>query len=832
MNSRLRLPIDGHLQEIERLWSTHANLVLQSPPGSGKTTRVPPALLASSALPQGAQIWVLLPRRLAAKMAAARVAEELGEALGHRVGYQFRFEKAVSTQTRLLFLTEGMLVRKLLGSPRLPAVHTVILDEFHERHLQSDFALAYLRHLQRSTRPDLKICLMSATFKAEPLAAYLGGAPVFTAQTPQFEVEQHYLNDSGPLALETLVVQNLQRHPLESGEDTLVFLPGFSEIKRTEAALHQARLYPMEILPLHGSLPPTDQQKIFEKFSRPKVVLATNIAESSLTIPGLKRVLDSGWHRQSRYSWWSGIPRLETRPISQAAAVQRAGRAGRTGPGRCFRLYTSWEFQSRPQESSPEITRADLAQMYLELLALGVSDLQDFPWLLAPEETVATHCLELLQRLGAVRQAHAQWEITELGRQLCSLPVHPRVGRLLWEGRERGVREAALTLAAGLSEGDLPEGALESIPHSRGFRRITEKLREQLGRALALNPAATLSSQPEQDLGLSVLRAFPDRVAKRSDRTWNFCLGGSGVVPKNLWDRVEDLYQRQELAVVLDVGESVRPGERSQVHLRSWLPMDPAWLYEDVSGLLQEKSELLWTEPEGRLVERHQITYGELVLEGSRGRPSDLHVAAEVFLRQALKFSDTAPFLKVHDLLTALGRLTDPSPLERALGKWKWVAQLKLDPSVPPPEVCLEKSFLQHLFHGLLHKEELKAWPFENRVLAYLPAGVQAKWQRWLPDTVTLPTRPRVQVHYDWDHEPYLASRLQDFFGLKMGPCLAEGRLPLTLKLLAPNNRPVQVTKDLNNFWRQTYPELRKALSRRYPRHRWPLDPLGEIPKP
>lgn len=821
------LPIDEHLPEIRSLWRRHPNFVLQSPPGSGKTTRVPPALLADPGLPAGAQIWVLLPRRLAAKMAALRVAEERGEKVGAAVGYHFRFEKALSKQTRLVFLTEGMLVRKLLGDPRLSGVHTVILDEFHERHLASDVALAYLRHLQNTSRPDLKLCLMSATFDAQALGRFLGGAPVFQAETPQYEVQVQYLAELSRQPMERLVAEHFRRHPLESGEDTLVFLPGMAEIRRTQEALRQGKAGPMELLALHGSMPPEDQQKIFQKFSRPKVVLATNIAESSLTIPGLRRVVDSGWHRQAEYSWWSGIPRLETRPIPQASAEQRAGRAGRTGPGTCYRLYTRWELESRPREGRPEIQRADLTQTFLELLALDIGDWEKFPWLETPPAAVQSHCLELLAQLGAAESREGHWRITPLGRQLSALPVHPRLGRLLLEGRERGVAAAALTLTAAISEGDLPEGPVEHVPAARNLRGNTAKLREQLARQLGEDSGAEPAREPEQALGLSLLAAFPDRVAQGKGRTWNFSQGGSGLIPQNLWNRIQDVYGAERFAVVLDVAESKRPGEKSQVQLRSWYPVTGDWLYEDHSGLLREDSGIQWMEAEGRLEARDCIRYGELILEESRGRPRDLDQACEVFLREALKYSESAPFTQVHDLFSAAERLGDPAPLVRALGKWKCLAATDLAPGLAPPESCLQGKFLRQLFHGFLRRSDWKDWPFEQRMLQTFPPEVQGRWQAWLPDAIALPGRKRVAIHYDWDHEPFVASRLQDFFGLQQGPTLFQGRLPLTLKLLAPNQRPVQVTKDLKNFWNKTYPELRPALSRRYPRHRWPGDPLA-----
>lgn len=825
MSSSPSLAIDAHLNAILDLWEGHPNFILQSSPGSGKTTRVPPAMLRSKFLPREAQIWVLLPRRLAAKIAALRVAQEWGEKVGGKIGYQFRFERARSNRTQVLFLTEGMFTRKLLQDPHLKHVHTVLLDEFHERSLQSDFALAYLRWLQEKTRSDLKIGIMSATLETTALSRALGDAPVFKIQTPQYEVERHYLSQQNKLPMETLVVEHLKKFPLGAHEDSLVFLPGMAEIRRTEKALKMARLPPMEILPLHGTLPPVQQQEIFKKFSRPKVVLATNIAESSLTIPGLKRVIDTGWHRQAEYSWWSGIPRLQTRPISQASAEQRAGRAGRTGPGHCYRLYTQWDLQSRPHHERPEIQRADLSQMLLEALDLGLPPWDQLPWLEPPPRPLAEHGLELLGELGALERKKGRWSITPLGRDLIRLPLHPRLGRLLLEAGQRGVPEPALNLAARLSEGDMDPGPLEISSLGASLQGQTAQLYGQLKKNLEGKWVQGSASDGDKALGMSLLKAFPDRVGARSGPTWHFSQGGTGSIPKALWQQIQDIHQDRDFGVILDVGESKRQGELSQIYVRSWFPLEVDWLYEAGSPWLQEHSEIKWLSSEGRLEEVDQIRYGALILESSSGRPRDWVQASRCFLREALKYSQEKPWTHIQDLLTALNHLCDASRLERPLAKWKCLYQARLIPSIPPPQEILSERALLQLFHGLRTQEELNQWPFEERILEVLPAEAVSQWQRWLPDQISLPGRPRVKVQYYWDQEPFLASRLQDFFGLAEGPSLLAGRIPLTLKLLAPNQRPVQVTKDLKSFWINTYPELRRTLSRRYPKHAWPESP-------
>lgn len=825
MRTTPTLPIDAHLNAILDLWESHSSFILQSAPGSGKTTRVPPAMLRAKSLPRGAQIWVLLPRRLAAKIAALRVAQEWGEDVGGSIGYQFRFEGARSRRTQVLFLTEGMFTRKLLQDPSLNKVHTVLLDEFHERSLQSDFALAYLRWLQQCSRPDLKIGIMSATLDTRALSQALGNAPVFKIATPQYEVERHYLSQASKLPMETLVVEHLKKFPLGPQEDSLVFLPGMAEIRRTESTLKGARLPPMEILPLHGSLPPVQQQRIFKRFSRPKVVLATNIAESSLTIPGLKRVIDTGWHRQAEYSWWSGIPRLQTRPISQASAEQRAGRAGRTAPGHCYRLYTQWDLQSRPHHERPEIQRADLSQMLLEALDLGLPPWSELPWLEPPPRSLAEHGLELLGQLGAAHFQKGRWSITQLGQELIRLPLHPRLGRLIVEASQRGVLEPALGLAARLSEGDMEVGPLDISGLGESLRGQTAQLHRQLKKALGGKGVMAPSVDLEAALGMSLLKAFPDRVGARSGPSWQFSKGGTGNIPKSIWKQTQDIHQDKDFGVILDVGESKRQGETGQIHVRSWFPLEVDRLYEADSEWLKESSEIKWLPTEGRLEEVDQIQYGELVLEASQGRPRDGVLAGQCFLREALKYPREKPWTHIQDLLTSLNHLSDASRLERPLAKWKCLYQSQLIPSLPSPQTLLAEKSLLQLFHGLRTQEELAKWPFEERILQVLPSKAVANWHRWLPDQVSLPGRSRVRVQYSWDQEPFIASRLQDFFGLAEGPSLLAGRIPLTLKLLAPNQRPVQVTKDLKSFWQKTYPELRPALSRRYPKHPWPESP-------
>ncbi|HJT23614.1 MAG TPA: helicase-related protein, partial [bacterium] len=423
------LPIDPLLPQILESLEKHSAAVVTAEPGAGKTTRVPPALLAAS-FAQDREIWVLQPRRLAAKMAALRVAEELGEGIGRRVGYQFRFEKVAGRETRLKFMTDGMLLPLSQEDPRLSRVAAVVLDEFHERSLELDLGLGFLRRLQLGPRPDLRIIVMSATLDAGELSAYLSACPVFKSEGRTFpvNVEYHPYPQEPDLSLK---IRSALRHLAEKGikGTTLVFLPGLAEIRRCGQALSKG---PAEVHALYGDLPVAEQQAVLSPSTGNKVILSTNLAETSLTVPGVTAVVDSGLTRQSRVSTWSGLGSLVTIPASQASAIQRAGRAGRLQEGTCLRLYTKFDFDHRAAYDLPEILRADLSRSLLDLLSLGVEDLEAFPWFSKPSAASLEASLSLLERLGAVQGG----KLTPLGRTMAGLPVAPRLAKFLLEAKE------------------------------------------------------------------------------------------------------------------------------------------------------------------------------------------------------------------------------------------------------------------------------------------------------------------------------------------------------------------------------------------------------------
>ncbi|HMX30272.1 MAG TPA: helicase-related protein, partial [Blastocatellia bacterium] len=567
------------------------NLIIEAAPGAGKTTRVPAALLDAE-LAAG-EVCVLEPRRLAARMAARRVAEERGEKLGQTVGYQVRFEEVASRETRLRFLTEGVLTRRLLSDPELKNVGVVVLDEFHERHLQADLALALLRRLQNTTRPDLKLVVMSATLNAAPIAAYLGNAPKLSSEGKRFDVaiEHSPREDNRPLAEQ--VAAAVRRLLAENPDgDVLVFLPGAAEIRRAQAACADlADKHNLLVLPLHGDLSAAEQDRAVKPASQRKIILSTNVAESSVTIDGVVAVIDSGLARVAGHSAWSGLATLNVQRISKASATQRAGRAGRTRSGRCLRLYTAQDFNARADHETAEIHRLDLAEPALELHAAGIADLNAFGWFEAPPSAAVEAADALLRKLGAI---DAQGSLTGVGEQMLRFPLHPRQSRMLIEAQSRGVFAEACVLAALIGERDIVAGDLfngRRVPQQAKHHSPSDlldrldlfaeaeranfsasKLREMnldVGATMAVDrvqrqllrlpisqsPSPPISpSQQDDALLISILAGYPDRVAKRrslKDEKAELLLSGGGAVPLSPASSV----RQSEFLVAVDAEE-------------------------------------------------------------------------------------------------------------------------------------------------------------------------------------------------------------------------------------------------------------------------------------
>ncbi len=854
--ARKQLPIDPLLPDIVNALAHAPSLVIEAPPGAGKTTRVPPALL-DQPFADG-EIIVLQPRRLPARMAAARVAEELHEEVGQTVGYTVRFEDVGGRGTRLRFMTEGILLRRLLVDPLLRGAKVVVLDEFHERHLATDLALALLARLQRRERPDLRILVMSATLESEPVCEFLGNCPAIRSEGRAYPVSVAYAETTDNRPLADRVASSVRRlHQDRCDGDVLVFLPGAGEIRRASDVLASwAADKDVLLVPLHGELPPAEQRRAVTPAARPKVILSTNVAETSVTIEGVVAVVDSGLARIASHSPWSGLPRLAVGKISQAAAIQRAGRAGRTQPGQAIRLYTRHDFDSRRLYEVPEIGRLDLSEALLTLAALGVADASRFDWFELPGAASMEAATTLLEKLGAIDRAG---HLTPTGHEMLRFPAHPRLARLLVEGERRGVGQESAALAGILSEGDISDSArtrfgnaeqrtvaaegadlLERLDRfvqaqAAGFDRgrlralgvdahaasAAERARRQYASALHARSARTTARpcSPEAiDVALSMaaLTAFPDRVMRRRSPGASqavLATGGAaevGPLPSG------------DLLVAVDAEERASAGGRqggSNLVIRLAAPIEPDWLLDLVPGGLAESEETLWNADRERVEVVARLCYGAVVLDETR-RPAAPSAEASLLLAEAA-------------LAAGMGGPENAGGSPSTL-------QVKLDilreafPELGVPQLGAGhlRELLLAACEGLGSMAELAASPMEERLRDSLPPAVIGHLRSETPDRIPLGAGRQVTVNYEAGKPPWIESRLQDFFGMKSGPTICRGQVPLTLHLLAPNHRAVQVTSDLAGFWQKHYPAIRKELSRRYPRHAWPEDGATAAPPP
>jgi ATP-dependent helicase HrpB len=769
------LPVDAILPEIIDSLSRHPNLVIEAPPGAGKTTRVPPALLDSMVR---SEVIVLEPRRIAARLAAHRVAWELGEESGETVGYQVRFEEAVGPRTRLRFVTEGILIRRLLSDPMLKGVGAVVLDEFHERHVESDLALALLKRLQR-TRPDLRIVVMSATLDADPVAQYLGGCPTVRSEGKLFELTIKHLPYS-PEPLEARVRNAVEllidREPVG---DILVFLPGAAEIRRAmRECATIARRAELLVLPLHGALPSKEQDRAISPASQRKLILATNVAESSVTVDGVTDVIDSGLARFADYSPWSGLPTLHVGRVSKASAKQRAGRAGRTGPGRVLRLYTEEDYLRRPEQAAPEIVRSDLSQLCLALRAMRISHVSDLEWLDAPPEAAVQRAKSLLDRLGAKG---------DMAQRLARYPLPPRLSRILVEAIERGVGEDGC-IAAALLGSDVQVGKndlLAAMDLEQDFRTLQQI--EQLRRI-----ARPVRQKQHNDdaLLMSVLAGYPDSVARL--RSGNQVLLSSGASAE-----VGGESPRYEFMVAVNAEDRK---DKPLPVIRMTARIEPEWLIDLFPDHVREQSSVTWNRVAARVDAVSALLYDELVIQESRGAVPDTKAAADLLAQKALE-AGIEQFVALESLDEFMARV-EFSGFEL-------------------PDIS---QALRELCAGLRSFAELKIAAadlvptFERKLASH-------RFNEIAPSRIALQNGRQIKVHYERGKAPWIASRLQDFFGMRDTPRIGIKSTPVVIHLLAPNHRPVQTTTDLAGFWQRLYPQVRRELMRRYPKHSWPERP-------
>ena len=763
------LPIDSLIPEIQARVKAGGNLVVEAPPGAGKTTRVPPALLDPG------EVLVLEPRRIAARLAARRVAWELGERVGETVGYQVRFEDVSGPKTRLKFLTEGVLTRRLLRDPELNGVAVVVLDEFHERRLDGDFALALLRRLQLNRRPDLRLIVMSATLDAAPVAAHLGDCPRLRAAGRLFDLTVSWTPHSAA-PLEEQVADALAKL-LGQGQagDVLVFLPGAAEIHRAARVCEpMVKRHGLELLPLHGDLSPEEQDRAVAPSERRKVILSTNVAESSITIDGVTAVIDSGLARVAEDSPWSGIPTLRVARISQASATQRAGRAARTAPGRVIRLFSAEDYARRPVQNTPEIVRRELSQVLLDMHAIGAGDL---PWFEPPPSAAVAAAEALLARLGAMT---ASGVITRLGRRMAELPLNPRLARLVMEAESRGVGDEGCRFAARLSGGERSAGTEQLYLQIRRMARIRTR------------------GGDDDALQISVLCAFPDRVARRRQgRELLLCGGGSAVLAED---------SAATFLVAVDVEERQEKG-LPLVRLAS--PIQAEWLLDLFPQRMREEDRLVWNRPAERVDRLSSLFYEDLAIETSSGGMPSPQEASRLLAEKALE--------------QEIGRFAEPEAVAAFLARVEFAGLRHSGREAV-------RAALESACQGLRSFAELDNALREVGLIGRLKLQLSGAERRLLddlaPERIRLPGGKPAKLHYERGKAPWVTARLQDFFGAREGPRAGPDKVSVVLHLLAPNMRPVQTTTDLAGFWERLYPQVRKELMRRYPKHAWPERPV------
>ena len=839
------LPIDPHLPVIAESIKQHKALVLVAEPGAGKTTRVPAALLqAGVTSSEHPAIVMLQPRRVAARAAASRIAEETGQVLGQQVGYHIRFEKRLTQATRIRVLTEGILTRQLLEDPFLTGIGCVILDEFHERSIHIDLCLALLAEVRATVRPDLHILVMSATLDAEPVAKFLGGCPIHRVPGRVFPVETIYDDIASADPTEFRVAAAIDRGLARHEGDLLAFLPGAGEISRAASELSRFQLDgdPM-VLPLHGSLPFEEQKRVLEPSSRRRVILATNIAETSLTIDGVRIVIDSGLHRSAGFDPRRGMDTLRLCRISKASAEQRRGRAGRTSSGVCYRLWTSKQQAALDDFDAPEIRRVDLAPTVLMLRAWGASDLSAC-WYEPPSPAAVDQAIRTLQQLDVLDDTTA---LTELGREVSSIPAHPRVARLLMAGRQRP--QEAADIAAILSEEDFvlrdrstrsPSSAgpsdldhrlhllhqCRAMKFSDGCRSVgadphaarrIDRAADQLAHSLPRSAVGGRQAGIEDPTSLA-MAAFPDRLAIRRSVDTATGMDGSGLrlAPESAVRSTNPTEYPYLLA--LDVRHDERPstqGARSEATVRLAIALKLGDIERAAPHHLSRFTRAVYDADKDRMIGQSVLAYLGLPLKVDEGVAVDSETASSALVEYARQ-KVREIIEKSEDCSAFLNRL---SLLAKHMPEHPWP--------------LIDDAFLLSAV-----KQAAAGSRSLSQMMSNLPTALRDSLEYPLPRLLEehapthlpVPTGNRIRITYSATNPPVLPVRLQELFGLLDTPRIAGGRVAVVLQLLSPGYKPVQVTTDLRSFWTNTYQQVRKDLRARYPKHSWPDDPFTAAP--
>ena len=792
-------PVESIIPAIRASLADNRSVVLQAPPGTGKTTCVPPALLDMSFL-AGRKVLMLEPRRLAARACAAYIARCMGEDVGGIVGYSVRLERRVSSRTRLEIVTEGLLAQRLLNDPELSDVGLVVFDEFHERSLACDLGFAMALDVRRALRPDLRLLVMSATLDAGEVARHLGDADIHTAEAPMFPVETKYLVDEPRTPIALTAAAAVKRALSVPGGDILAFLPGEGEIKRCAEELRGA---PAEIFPLYGALPKDRQDAALAPASGRKVVLSTSIAETSLTIPGVTVVVDSGLMRVSRFSPRTGMSRLETLRLTRDRADQRRGRAGRTAPGVCHRLWTPREDRLLQPAMKPEILEADLAPTVLAAAMWGTTRAEGLPWLTPPPEAAWGHACTLLRQLGAL---DADGRITERGRAMARLAAHPRLANMM--------------LSVPCSDTCLVAAVLEELPNGgprreTDLRRVLDLVRERpddgFSRRVAelsrrwLRQLPSVHGAAGGDAASAVALAFPDRIGKnRGNGTFQLTGGGGAQM-----ERTEAL-STAEYLVCCELNDA---GGDARIHLAASVSEEDieAFFGADIEeGTLTE-----WDRRTDAVKAVRVRRLGRMVLRSGGQSAPDADVVQEALFAGIRQKGIANLPCWTSGLRQMQARICF---LHRTLEGWPDVSDEALSRRL--------EDWFAGFTGGMTRWEHLErldlAAVFD---VALAEAGQDRRaLDRLAPVKMEVPSGSQMTIHYE-EFEPFVQVRLQECFGLTETPKVAGGRIPIVMKLLSPAQRPVQITKDLASFWNSGYPLVRKDLRGRYPKHYWPEDP-------
>jgi ATP-dependent helicase HrpB len=826
--------VDAAIPELARALRTGTSAVLQAPPGAGKTTRVPLMLLDEPWL-AGQRIIMLEPRRLATRAVARHMASLLGEKPGETIGYRVRRDTRVGLRTRIEVVTEGILTRMLQSDPTLEGTGLVIFDEFHERSVHADLGLALTLYSRALVRPELRVLVMSATLDGAGVARLLNDAPVVTSEGRAYPVEIHYTEHAAsratPRAIDAAVVSHIQQALREHDGDILTFLPGGGEIRRVAARLAESGL-PAQVVvtPLYGDLPQQAQDAAIAPAPDGirKVVLSTPIAETSLTIEGVRVVIDSGLTRVPRFAPRTGMTRLETVRVSRSSADQRCGRAGRVGPGQCYRMWPAHEQHHLLPHTTPEILQADLAPLVLDLALAGIVNASDLQWLDAPPTAAYEQARSLLMALNAV---DGEGRITAHGRAMTALPVHPRIAHMLLRAIPLGAGALACDIAALLSERDIMRGdggppdadvqlRLDAIqtaqrhdrhmPHAdvdaAAARRVAAES-DALRRQLHVNKAA----DDDQNAGLVLAFAYPDRIGQRRGEAGSgrFLLrNGSGVAlshPQGL--------TASEYIVAADLGGDARD---ARIFLGAELTMHD--IEAHFANQIVVNDVVAWDDASERVVARRRVMLGAIVLRETRIAEPDSAVVTGMLLDQIrrqgpslLPWSDAARQTRERMAFMHAQDVSWPDVSDAAL-------------------MTTADEWLTPELQGVSSLDDLRVADLAGALEGLLSWQQRAELHRRAPTHYTTPAGTRVRIGYSDPAAPFIAVRLQEMFGERVTPTVNDGRVALTVQLLSPARRPVQVTRDLAGFWRGSYFDVRKELRGRYPKHAWPDDPLTASP--